>query len=159
MVLFSLFCLMDEDDKYKKVMKHVVRRRYQPLYRAMGVEGAEDPNSSYSYTVLNLELLAEKIYGREFVDWTLKNTEPSERLFRVAEEAQVVLLPAAGFGTVHRSTRVSLANLNESDYVRIGECYRKVLGEYYEAFKKSPSVWAVTHSRSRRSKLTQWSTR
>jgi aspartate 4-decarboxylase len=136
MVLFSLFCLMDEEDSYKNAMKRVVRRRHRALYKAMGIEGVEDPNSSYYYTVLDLEILGEKIYGRDFVDWALKNTEPSESLFRVAEEAQVVLLPAAGFGTVHRSTRVSLANLNESDYVRIGECYRKVLDEYYETYKK-----------------------
>ena len=128
---------MDEEDAYKKAVKRVVRRRHRALYRAMGVDFPADPYSSYYYTVLDLELIGEKLYGREFVEWALQNTEPSESLFRVAEEAQVVLLPAAGFGTVHRSTRVSLANLDEADYVRIGECYRKVLDEYYEAFERA----------------------
>ena len=45
-------------------------------------------------------------------------------------------MPGPGFGTVHRSSRASLANLNEVDYVRIGESYRKVLDEYYETYKK-----------------------
>ncbi len=41
-------------------------------------------------------------------------------LFRLAKESGVVLLPGNGFGTLNPSVRVSLANLNEPDYIRIG---------------------------------------
>jgi len=68
------------------------------------------------------------------VDWLFKNTEPSELLFRLAREARVVLLPGLGFGTQHPSGRVSLANLNESDYRKIGKAMRKLIEEYVEKF-------------------------
>jgi aspartate 4-decarboxylase len=45
-----------------------------------------------------------------------------------------VLLPGRGFGTQHPSGRVSLANLNESDYVKIGRAIRNLLGEYVERY-------------------------
>jgi aspartate 4-decarboxylase len=49
----------------------------------------------------------------------------------------VVLLPSKGFGSDHPSVRVSLANLNETDYRKIGTATRKLLDSYYEAYKKS----------------------
>jgi len=61
--------------------------------------------------------------------WLLESIQPHELLFRLAEEAGVVLLPGKGFGTRHPSGRVSLANLNEEDYVKIGRCVRN---EYLE---------------------------
>ncbi len=74
------------------------------------------------------------MFGREFVDWQLKNTQPTELLFRLAREARVVLLPGLGFGTQHASGRVSLANLNESDYRQIGRAMRRLIEEYVERF-------------------------
>jgi aspartate 4-decarboxylase len=53
----------------------------------------------------------------------------SELLFCLAREARVVLLPGRGFGTQHPSGRVSLANLNESDYRKIGPSVRTLLAE------------------------------
>ena len=54
---------------------------------------------------------------------------------RLAEEAGVVLLPGGGFGTRHPSGRVSLANLNEEDYVKIGRSVRKLRDEYLERYR------------------------
>ena len=55
-------------------------------------------------------------------------------VFRLAREARVVLLPGRGFGTQHPSGRVSLANLNESDYRQIGRAMRKLIEEYVERY-------------------------
>jgi hypothetical protein len=49
-------------------------------------------------------------------------------------DARVVLLPGRGFGTLHPSGRVSLANLNESDYVQIGRAIRHLLAEYVDRY-------------------------
>ena len=46
----------------------------------------------------------------------------------------VVLLPGRGFGTQHPSGRVSLANLNESDYRKIGRAVRTLLTEYVDRY-------------------------
>ncbi len=74
------------------------------------------------------------MFGREFVEWLLKNTQPTELLFRLAREARVVCLPVLGFGTqrvTHRG-RVSLANLNESDYRQgIGRAMRRLIEEQH----------------------------
>ncbi|EKS66951.1 MULTISPECIES: bifunctional aspartate transaminase/aspartate 4-decarboxylase [Caballeronia] len=138
MVLFSLFSLMDTPDAYKNALKRLIRSRKQALYREIGIAlEEEDKNEVDYYTILDIEYLGERRHGRELVDWVIKNTEPSEMLFRLAKEARVVLLPGRGFGTQHPSGRVSLANLNESDYMQIGRAIRKLMDEYIERYNKA----------------------
>jgi aspartate 4-decarboxylase len=135
MVLFSLFSLMDTPDAYKNALKRLIRSRKQALYREIGISFDDnDENKVDYYTILDLEFLGERAYGRDFVDWVIKNTEPSEMLFRLAKDARVVLLPGRGFGTQHPSGRVSLANLNESDYVKIGRAIRALMGEFVDRY-------------------------
>ncbi|WP_168788423.1 bifunctional aspartate transaminase/aspartate 4-decarboxylase [Paraburkholderia aromaticivorans] len=135
MVLFSLFSLMDTPDAYKKALKRLIRNRKRALYEEIGISfDDDDTNQVDYYTILDMEFLGERAYGRDFVDWLMKNTEPSELLFRLAREARVVLLPGRGFGTQHPSGRVSLANLNESDYRKIGRAIRALLGDYVERY-------------------------
>ncbi|RKP49688.1 bifunctional aspartate transaminase/aspartate 4-decarboxylase [Pararobbsia silviterrae] len=138
MVLFSLFALMDTPDAYKNALKRVIRRRKQALYEEIGISFKDDdPDQVDYYTILDVEFLGERAYGRKFVDWLLANTEPTELLFRLASEARVVLLPGMGFGTPHPSGRVSLANLNESDYRKIGRAVRKLIEEYVERYNEA----------------------
>jgi len=137
MVLFSLFSLMDTPDAYKNALKRLIRKRKQALYEEVGISFEDDdPNQVDYYTILDIEFLGERMFGRKFVEWLLKNTEPSELLFRLAREARVVLLPGKGFGTQHPSGRVSLANLNESDYRQIGRAMRKLIEEYVDRYNK-----------------------
>ncbi|MNL28823.1 Bifunctional aspartate aminotransferase and L-aspartate beta-decarboxylase [compost metagenome] len=64
----------------------------------------------------------------------MNSVEPNELLFQLADEAGVVLLPGRGFGTRHPSGRVSLANLNEADYAKIGRSIRKLFEAYVEKY-------------------------
>jgi aspartate 4-decarboxylase len=135
MVLFSLFSLMDTPDAYKNALKRLIRSRKQALYREIGITfDDDDENKVDYYTILDLEFLGERAYGRDFVDWLIQNTAPSELLFRLAKDARVILLPGLGFGTQHPSGRVSLANLNESDYVQIGRAIRALLADCVERY-------------------------
>jgi aspartate 4-decarboxylase len=135
MVLFSLFSLMDTPDAYKCALKRLIRSRKRALYEEVGISfDDDDPNQVDYYTILDIEFLGERAYGRDFVEWIKKNTQPSELLFRLAREARVVLLPGRGFGTAHPSGRVSLANLNESDYRQIGRAVRRLIEEYVERY-------------------------
>jgi len=135
MVLFSLFALMDTPEAYKNALKRLIRGRKEALYREIGISFDDsDVNQVDYYTIIDLEFLGNRAYGPEFVAWLFKNTEPSELLFRLAKEARVVLLPGRGFGTQHPSGRVSLANLNESDYKAIGRAMRKLMVEYVERY-------------------------
>ncbi|WP_233806819.1 bifunctional aspartate transaminase/aspartate 4-decarboxylase [Paraburkholderia sp. HP33-1] len=148
MVLFSLFSLMDTPDAYKNALKRLIRSRKRALYDGIGVTFDDvDINQVDYYTILDMEYLGERAYGREFVEWLLKNTEPSELLFRLAREARVVLLPGRGFGTQHPSGRVSLANLNEADYRKIGQAIRALLSDYVDRYN------AATGSTLDRSKV------
>jgi len=137
MVLFSLFSLMDSADHYKETMKRLIRSRKAALYRGMGVAPeAVDENVVDYYTLLDVEQMSREV-GPDFVKWLLESIQPHELLFRLAEEAGVVLLPGGGFGTRHPSGRVSLANLNEEDYVKIGRSVRKLRDEYLARYQEA----------------------
>ncbi|MBB2915972.1 bifunctional aspartate transaminase/aspartate 4-decarboxylase [Cupriavidus alkaliphilus] len=137
MVLFSLFSLMDTPDDYKNAMKRLIRSRKAALYREIGIAPeSDDPNAVDYYTLLDLEQLGGKAIGPDFVKWVLNSVEPNELLFQLADEAGVVLLPGRGFGTRHPSGRVSLANLNEADYAKIGRSIRKLFETYVEKYNE-----------------------
>ena len=88
------------------------------------------------YTLVSLENTARTLYGDDFADWIMKNKNPTELLFRVADETGVVLLPGSGFGVQHPSARASLANLNEYQYAAIGMSLSNLAAEAYEEYKK-----------------------
>ena len=137
MTLFSLFALMDTADAYKAEMQRLIRERLRTLYSAIGLVLEPDPDSAGYYAELTLGEIAEQLYSPEFVKWLLDQVVPGELLYRVADEAGVVLMPGGGFGDQAPSARVSLANLNESDYAAIGRAIRNLLDTYYDRFKKS----------------------
>lgn len=143
MVLFSLFALMDTSDSYKMALKRLIRHRKRALYRAIGIgfdnDDNDDVNAVNYYTILDLELLGERVHGRKFADWLLSHADTNDLLVRLAREAHVVLLPGRGFGVQHPSGRVSLANLNEIDYKRIGQAIRTLFEEYVEQFNAESS--------------------
>lgn len=70
----------------------------------------------------------------------LTNKNPLEILFRLADEAGVVLLPGRGFGTPHPSARISLANLGDEDYARIGRIICVVMQEYVDEYTSAAGV-------------------
>ena len=136
MVLFSLFALMDTADAYKAEMKRLVRGRVDTLYRAIGLEKQPDQDSAAYYEELTLDAIGGRIFGEEFVTWMVDQLAPGEVLYRIANDAGVVLMPGRGFGDMAPSARVSLANLNESDYAAIGTAIRRLLEDYYQRFQQ-----------------------
>ncbi|GFZ93192.1 bifunctional aspartate transaminase/aspartate 4-decarboxylase [Dyella caseinilytica] len=136
MVLFALFNLMDSRQDYNKALKALVRRRDAELYNKLGMPEKEDTNSVDYYTLINLEEVSRNLYGDAFAQWVLKTQNPTDILFRIANDTGIVLLPGSGFGVLHPSGRASLANLNEYQYAAIGTALRKLAAEYYEQFKK-----------------------
>lgn len=135
MVLFSLFALMDESDGYKAELKKLVRRREAALYHELGLPPETGPNAVDYYTLLDLEKIAERLHGPEFAAWVKQETSSGDLLFRIADETGIVLLPGRGFGTKQPAGRVSLANLNEYEYVKIGRALRGMAEEYFARFK------------------------
>lgn len=136
MVLFSLFALMDENEGYKAQLKKLIRRREATLYRELGMPPQSDPNEVGYYTLLDLERIARHLYGEEFAAWIKEKAGAGDMLFRIADQTGIVLLPGRGFGADQPAGRVSLANLNEYEYARIGRALRGMAEEYHAAFEK-----------------------
>jgi len=136
MVLFALYNLLDEQNKYRKAAKRLIRRRYDILYQAIGLLPYFDENSVDYYTIIDLEQLADHMYGTKFSQWITSKLNSYDFLTRLADETSVVLLPGKGFEVEHPSARISLANLSEFEYRMIGLSVKQLLEEYFEDFKK-----------------------
>ncbi len=61
----------------------------------------------------------------------------------------MVLLPGKGFGTPHPSARVSLANLHEADYARIGRVIRSMMEEYADQYRSASAMAPTVETRHR----------
>lgn len=135
MTLFSLFALLDKEDRYKKLTQQIVHRRRQALWDGMGLEMPKDPNHSEYYTTLDLMVWAEKMHGPEFMEFLRKNYHPFDVLFALAERYSTVLMNGSGFAGPEWSVRVSLANLPDDAYPEIGKQLAAVVQAAVDAWK------------------------
>lgn len=136
MTLFALSSLLDVGGSYQLRMQQIVRDRLDMLSEGLGVHLPDDPNRAAYYAELDLLLWAEHHYGAEFAAWMEENFEPIDVVFRLAEQESVVLLNGGGFAGPPWSIRVSLANLPDEMYRRIGQAISRIGAEYvaeYEA--------------------------
>lgn len=130
MSLFAMNGLLDRNDQYKNGAKGLVRKRYNTLCLNMGIESLRGPEEVNYYTLINLQKIGGRLFGKKFADWFVKERKGTDFLFRLAKETGVVLLPGKGFEVLDASARVSLANLTEAEYRDIGQFTRQVLDEY-----------------------------
>ena len=137
MSLFASFSLLDKGDYYKTKMQNIIRRRLNALWDNTGFSLVEDPLRAGYYSEIDMLVWARKFYGDEFVTYLEKSYNPLDVVFRLANETSLVLLNGGGFAGPKWSVRVSLANLNEADYVKIGQGIKRILDEYAKEFFKS----------------------
>jgi aspartate 4-decarboxylase len=135
MALFSSFALLDKADSYKSLCQIIVRRRFQALFEGLGLTLPTDETRAFYYVELDLMVWAEKEYGPEFAAFLRKNYECADVLFRLAEHSGVVLMHGGGFGGPAWSVRVSLANLAEDTYPKIGQFLRETAMDYVNEWK------------------------
>ncbi|MYR26431.1 MULTISPECIES: bifunctional aspartate transaminase/aspartate 4-decarboxylase [unclassified Streptomyces] len=139
MTLFSLFDLLDEGQAYKHRIRGIVADRLRLLLEGAEMKIAEDPLRAGYYIELDLLAEAERTRGPEFARYLQDTYEPIDPLFRLAEQTGVVLLNGGGFDGPEWSVRVSLANLDDLDYLRIGHYVRAVFDEYGEEWRRATS--------------------
>ena len=139
MSLFAAFALLDKENSYKQKMQEIIRRRLQALWDNTGFTLVEDPLRVGYYTEIDMLVWAEKFYGEKFMEYLKKTYSPLNVVFRLAQETSLVLLNGGGFDGPEWSVRASLANLNESDYVTIGQGIKRILDEYAEEGRKNRS--------------------
>ena len=76
---------------------------------------------------------------KKFVEYLQKNVQSAERSIPPCSGNILVLLNGGGFDGPEWSVRASLANLNESDYITIGQGIKRILDEYAEEWRKNRS--------------------
>ena len=140
MALFSLFGILDTANSYKTLCQLIVRRRYKALWDGLGLPSPVDEDRASYYAELDVMVWAEKVYGPDFVKFLRKNYECTDILFRLAEKSGVVLLHGGGFGGPDWSVRVSLANLPEETYPKIGRYLREAAEGYVSEWKESQTA-------------------
>jgi aspartate 4-decarboxylase len=132
MVFFSLAELLDtEFHLYKKEAQGLVKERYDALYRGIGIESPDrDASFARYYTTIDIHKLAVARYGQDFDAWLRDSHEPIDFVWRLAEEKDVVLMDGGGFAGPNMSVRVSQANLDTAEYVKIGQAISELLADY-----------------------------
>ncbi len=140
MALFSVFALLDKEQRYKKLTKDICRRRKQLLYEGLGLPVPNIPYDTNYYTEFDLAEWANERYGNAFADYLTQNYEPVDILFRLAENSSIVLLNGGGFYGPEWSIRVSLANLDDNAYAQIGRELHTALEGYVDEWKRASHV-------------------
>lgn len=137
MVMFSLHCLIDKNNVYKKMAQDIVKKRFESLYAAVGIQAPDNEYDARYYTTIDIPKLAATRYGKEFAAYLTKNFEPIDFVWRLADEKAIVLMDGGGFDAPNMSVRVSLANLDDGAYTAIGKGISELLADYYDTWKKS----------------------
>ncbi|HEY9751472.1 MAG TPA: bifunctional aspartate transaminase/aspartate 4-decarboxylase [Coleofasciculaceae cyanobacterium] len=135
MMLFSLFCLLDRENGYKKTCQAIVGRRFNDLYQALNIESHDGLNHTHYYTTIDLLALAIATYSSDFVEYLVKAIDPLDFVFQLAQNYGIVLLPGGGFDAPKWSVRVSLANLPDEAYSTIGQAIVDLMQTYYDNWK------------------------
>jgi aspartate 4-decarboxylase len=135
MGLLSLSSLVDREGLYKEHAQDVVAKRFATLYEALGVPAPQSPYAARYYTTIDVPALAAARFGREFADFLVAKHEPIDFVWRLANEKSVVLMDGGGFAAPNMSVRVSLANLPDEAYGKIGQAIGELLAETHERWK------------------------
>jgi aspartate 4-decarboxylase len=136
MAFFSLFAITDKENRYKKLTKSICRRRQKLLFDGLGIEIKKDQFSAAYYTQFDLLEWASSNYGDEFAGYLKENYRPVDVLIRLAEQSSIVLLDGSGFCGPEWSIRISLANLNDESYSKIGQVLHEVLEGFVVEWKE-----------------------
>ncbi len=139
MTLFSAFALLDKADSYKSLCRLIVRRRFNALLEGLGLTLPDDQTRAAYYVELDLMVWAGQEFGPEFAKFLRKNYQCTDVLFRLAENCGVVLMHGGGFGGPDWSVRVSLANLAEDTYPKIGQYLRETAQAYVKEWEATRS--------------------
>ena len=137
MALFAAFALLDEENHYQELTKSICQRRMVLLYKGLELPLPHLPNDADYYTEFDMAEWATHHYGEDFAKYLQDHYEPVDILFRLAQNASIVLLNGGGFHGPEWSIRVSLANLDDDAYSQIGHELHIALEDYLASWEKS----------------------
>lgn len=147
MLLFSAYCLLDTADHYKHATQALIARRLKALTDGMQVHLPHDPNRVGYYIELDMLAYARRHWDQGFAEFLEATYEPTDILFRLAEQTGIILLNGGGFEGPAWSIRISLANLRDADYGQIGKSLRAVALQYVDEWeRRNPSPRSSGHA-------------
>lgn len=136
MCLFSLFYLMDTKKAYKKSIQAILHKRVKYLYDHLGAPLPKGAEHAYYYALIDIAQVAKQQYGAAFAKHLTSTHLIDAFLLRLAKEHATICLPGEGFAGPSWSLRVSLANLDDKDYIFVGKNIRATLKAYYLNWRK-----------------------
>ncbi|MGO3885137.1 MAG: bifunctional aspartate transaminase/aspartate 4-decarboxylase [Mycetocola sp.] len=145
MAMFAAFCVLDTHGRYKKATQALIHRRLTDLYAAADIELISDPERVGYYAVFDFLPYAVSDYGPEFAAYLQANYEPSDILFRLAQQTGIVAMSVGGFGGPPWAIRLSIANLDDSAYGDIGRAMRAVALQYVDEWKQRGDTTSPTN--------------
>ena len=125
----------EADDPYIRLANETVHARYMALMRALGLPADESAMNAQYYTLVDVLALSSERYGADFADWLSESRTEIDFLNDLAGKVGVVLMYGPGFNAPEGTVRISLANLNEEDYVEIARRLFELLDEYYAEYE------------------------
>ena len=139
MTLFSLFQLLDTDERYRKHTIDIVKRRVAATVHGLGIEPTTGTHPLYAsyYGIIDFEYWIRKYLGDEVASFVKQHYHPLDIVYRLAHDHALVLLNGGGFHAPDWSVRVSFANLPDDVYDDIGRIVRSVAATYVEAYRFS----------------------
>ncbi|MEV7974050.1 bifunctional aspartate transaminase/aspartate 4-decarboxylase [Cellulomonas sp. NPDC089187] len=135
MLLFSAYCLLDTDQHYKQQAQALIQHRLDRLETGLGYRLPADANRVAYYIEIDFRSFAQREFGDELVAFLDQNYEPTDILFRLAEQTGIIALNGGGFDGPPWSIRFSLANLDDDQYEQIGKSTRAVALQYVDEFR------------------------
>lgn len=142
MAFFSIFALLDQEDVYKEQTKAICRHREQLIHQELkGYPLLQtELNTSY-YNKYDLLVWARLKYGEAFAKYLETERCVFEFLADLAYRYGVILLNGSGFEGPTWSIRVSLANLDDADYQKIGQAVNELFEDYAKDWQASHAKW------------------
>lgn len=140
MAFFCAFALIDSNNYYKNLTMSICKKRKKLLCDGLEVEMFNDPNYASYYTEINILDWARIEYGVEASNFIEKNYSPFDILYDLAKNYSTILLNGDGFASCRWGLRVSLANLDDSAYLKIGQTLRKIFNELINNFESCSTL-------------------
>jgi aspartate 4-decarboxylase len=137
MALFSLFALLDTEDRYKLRTRDIIHNRFRRLESGLGLKFPDEPLRAGYYVDVDLGAWGQSVIGPEFTEYLRKHHDPLEIVLGLARRYGTVLLNGSGFEGPPWSARVSLANLDTPEYSTIGQHLREIAEAAVAAWKQA----------------------
>lgn len=129
MGLMLYYSLHDYHKEYKRDLQELLQTRMELVYDTLGYMPVLDDKASNYYSLIDILQSVELLFGKRGVQ-KIKKVHYIQFLFHLAKQYGVVLLPGKGFGSTEWRIRISLANLETSEYKKIGNYVYQCLRDF-----------------------------